>query len=382
MKKERQQFIALILFSLLFLGLTIGNMTNKEKEFSEIENRMLQTRPKITVKKVLNGTFQKEFESYLSDQFLWRDRWISYKTKAEQLFGKKEVKNVYLAKDNYLIEHHKKEDLDKKQYKKNTKRIKEVTNKYEKLLGKDRVRVLFVPTASSILRDKLPKNAPKDPQNDMLDEWKKVAKEGTFLDIRPLLNEKKDEYIYYKTDHHWTTLGAYYGYEAWAKSVGITPEPKETWIKEVVSNEFLGTIYSKIGMAREKDRLELWKEKEEGEYEIIYDMGQKTSDTFYEMSYAKKKDKYAVFLDGNHALTVVKNKKVQNGRKLVVVKDSYAHCFVPFVAKHFEEVHVIDLRYFNIGVEPYVKENKITDFLMLYHVMSYGSDTHTLNLVR
>lgn len=379
MKKE---VVTIVLFGMLFFGLALGNQLAPEREFSENENRVLAKKPTLSAKTVLDGSFGTAYETYLSDQFVGRDQWIAMKTTVDRTIQKKEVNGVYFAKDGYLIEKHSKKDLDEKQYKKNVERVGEVTKKYTKLLGNDHVKVLFAPTASCILRDKLPKNAPQDPQEDILNQLKKSAKTGTFVDLRPIMKKKKTEYIYYKTDHHWTTKGAYYAYVEWAKSCGIKPIPKDKWKIETVSNDFLGTIYSKVNTKTEKDTIQFWHLKSGENYEVLYDMGQKKAKSLYERDYLKKKDKYAAFLDGNHALTVIKNKNVKNGKKLVMIKDSYAHSFAPFVATHFEEVHLIDLRYFNMGIESYIKEQNITDFLMLYHTMSYAKDIHTLKLTK
>ena len=382
MKKEIRNKITVGIFSVLLFGLAIGNQLYPDKEFSQNENRILQKKPRFSVKSLLNGTFGEDYESYLSDQFIGRDQWITLKTNSDKALGKKEINGVYFAKDGYLIEKHTKDELDPKQYKKNVSRIKEVTNTYTKLLGKDHVRVMFAPTASCILRDKLPSFAPEDPQEDILNDLKKSAKKGTFVDLRPIMKKKKNEYIYYRTDHHWTTLGAYYAYTEWANSVEIKPIPMNQWKKENVSKDFLGTVYSKVNQATKKDTIQFWTRKSGEKYEVVYDMGQKKSNSLYERSYLKKKDKYSAFLDGNHALTVIRNKKVKNGKKLLIVKDSYAHSFAPFIASHFEEVHLIDLRYFNMGISDYVKQYKITDMLMLYHAMSYATDIHTLKLIR
>ena len=374
--------ITVALFGILLFGISISNQLISAKDFSEVENRQLKQMPKLTANSLFSGTFGKDYETYLSDQFIGRDQWISLKTTSDRMMGKKEVNGVYFAKDDYLIEKHTKSELDSAQYKKNIKRLKTVTNTYTKLLGNGHVKVMFAPTASYILRDKLPSFAPEDPQEDILNDLKKSAKKGTFVDLRPIMKKKKNEYIYYRTDHHWTTLGAYYAYTEWANSVGIKPIPMNQWKKENVSKEFLGTVYSKVNQATKKDAIQFWTRKSGEKYEVVYDMGQKKSNSLYERSYLKKKDKYSAFLDGNHALTVIKNKKVKNGKKLLIVKDSYAHSFAPFVASHFEEVHLIDLRYFNMGIRDYVKQYKITDMLILYHAMSYATDIHTLKLIR
>lgn len=381
MRKENRSAVTIGLFSVLLFGIGIINQIVPEKTFSENENRTLQTKPKLSVQTLLNGNFSNDYETYLSDQFIGRNQWITLKTKSDRALGKQEVNGVYFGKDGYFIEKHTKDEVSQEQYEKNLARLTTFTETYSELFGNNHIKVMLVPTASSILREQLPAYAPEDPQNDILNTVEQSIKKGTFLDLQPILNEKKEEGIYYKTDHHWTTLGAYYAYVEWANSVGIEPILKEDWSKEIGATDFLGTLYSKVNDASEKDTIELWTREGE-DYEVIYDMGQKRVHSLYERKYLNKKDKYSVFLDGNHGVTVIKNKKNNNGKKLIIIKDSYANCFAPFVAAHFEEVHLIDLRYFNLGIKDYVKQYEITDMLLLYHVMSYATDVHTLQLVR
>lgn len=382
MNKRKRDFITMGLFGTLLFGIAIGNQLMPDREFSENENRVLAKKPVLSAGTIFDGSYGKAYETYLADQFPLRDQWTAMKSGTDRVLQKKIVNGVYFADDGYLIEQYAKKDLDEKQYKKNVERVKEVTQTYSKLLGKKHVKVMFAPTASCILRDKLPKNAPKDPQEEILNTLKKSAKKGTFIDLQSIMKEKKTEYIYYKTDHHWTTKGAYYAYTQWAKSCGIKPLAKNKWKVETASKNFLGTVYSKVNVKTAKDTIQFWRLKSGEDYQVTYDMGQKKANTLYEKSYLKKKDKYSAFLDGNHALTVIKNNKLKNGKKLVIIKDSYAHSFAPFVAAHFEEVHLIDLRYFNMGIRDYIKQQKITDFLMLYHTMSYAKDIHTLKLLK
>ena len=276
--------ITVALFGILLFGVSISNQLIAAKDFSEVENRELKQMPKLTANSLFNGTFEEEYETYLSDQFIGRDQWISLKTTSDRMMGKKEVNGVYFAKDDYLIEKHTKGELDSAQYKKNMERLKTVTNTYTKLLGNGHVKVMFAPTASAILRDKLPKSAPKDPQDEILNDMKQSAKKGTFIDLRSTFKKEKEKYIYYKTDHHWTTLGAYYAYVDWAKSMKITSIPMKQWKREVVSKDFLGTVYSKVNQAPSADTIEFWTRKSGEKYEVIYDMGQKKSNSLYERS--------------------------------------------------------------------------------------------------
>src|SRR3712207_156474 len=227
------------------------------------------------------------------------------------------------------------------------------------------------------------------------------------------LKNHKNEYIYYKTDHHWTTLGAYYAYEKLGDTMGYKPLQISDFNIEKVTDNFYGTLYSK-GNYRdiEPDSIEIFKPKKQIDFNINYYDNKKTSGSLYEFNNLEKKDKYSVFLDGNHDLvtiktieknTIYKNKitkitkkksrKSKNKRKikleknkgikvkkLLVIKDSYAHSLVPFLTNHYDEIHMIDLRYFNDNINEYIKKNDIEDILLLYNVLTFTKESNISKL--
>ena len=110
-------------------------------------------------------------------------------------------------------------------------------------------------------------------------------------------------------------------------------------------------------------------------------MGQKITDTLYELNFLNKKDKYSIFLNGNNPLVKIESSN-KNGKNLLTIKDSFANSFAPFVANDFETVHMIDLRHFNMSVEEYIIDNNITDALVLYNTMNFAQDMNMLNLIK
>lgn len=381
MKQKISQVVTIVFFLLLVFGLSIASLLKEPTEFSENENRQLAQKPKFSKASLISGKYGKDFETYITDQFIGRDSWITWKTRTELALQKKEINGVYFGDDGYLFDKIIQSDFDKEQMQKNIQRVGKLADKYSKILGKDRVKVMIVPTAPYILQDKLPKYAPNYNQDLILDQVAKQVSGSSYINSKDVLQAHKDEYIYYRTDHHWTSLGAYYAYEEWAKSSGFTPFSQTDFRIEEATDEFLGTMYSKVNIKTSKDLIYLYQPKKNMNYQLEYNLGEKQSNTLYDKKQLEGKDKYAVFLGGNNPLVQIKTNN-KNGRKLLLIKDSYAHTIAPFIVNHFEQTDMIDFRYYNTGVSDYVEENGITDILYLYNAVNFAKDTNTSKLLK
>lgn len=374
MKERILKCIPIVIFCLLFFGTSIFSIITPDKIYSSSENRMLAQFKSPTKKSVLNGKFQKNYEKYISDQFIFRDNWISIKTYSQRTLGNVEINNVYFGKDRYLFEKHEKSDFKWKDVENKVKLISKFVKKYNKKLGNEHVKVMFIPSKTQILKDKLPIFA----QYFNEDEFFKLLEEKNLaenmIDVRNILNNHNKEYIYYKTDHHWTTLGAYYAYLNWGNDTNNDVFLDSDFDIEQVSDNFLGTTHSKVNIKTAKDKIFLYN-KNDMNYNIIYNMGEKTTNTFYDMDMLDKKDKYSVFFGGNQGMLEISSDN-KNGKTLLMVKDSYANCFIPFIANHFEKIIVIDLRYVNINVSRIIKMYNPTDILVLYNVIQFMEDNN------
>ena len=214
----------IILFLLLVFGFTAVTFVWPDRTFSENENRVLASAPEFSVESLFEGKFMSDYEKYITDQFFLRDEWIQLKTLTEMALNKQDINGVYMGKDGYLIERHEDSEIDFEMLEKSKNYLVQFVEKFAGRLGKDHVKVMLVPTASEVLLNKLPPFAEGFDQNGMIDEVYGLLPEGTAIDVRDRLKEHADEYIYYKTDHHWTTLGAFYAYRAWAKEMGFDRE--------------------------------------------------------------------------------------------------------------------------------------------------------------
>ncbi|PAB61092.1 DHHW family protein [Anaeromicrobium sediminis] len=360
--------IIVIIFILFLLSVNIFNVLTPDKDFSESENRVLAKVPKFSMKNLMSGRFSSKFENYITDQFPFRDFWVAVKSDMERLALKTENNGIYFGKDGYLLEDYKKNN---EQLMENIESINGFANRLPNVL----THFLLVPNSVKIYEDKLPLFASPYDQLESINMVKENLYENVdFLHVYDILNNKKDEYIYFKTDHHWTMRGAYYTYELWAKQLGIEPYPINDFNSEIVSNSFYGTFYSKSNNRRvPPDSIEIFKPKFHVEYNVSYLDNNKSSDSLYEYSHLNKKDKYSIFLDGNHALITIKT-NINNDKKLVVFKDSYSHCFIPFLANHYDEIHVIDLRYYKLNIYDYIQEHAIKEALFLYNMTTFSDD--------
>lgn len=350
---------------------------HEPREMSEMENRELAAFPEMSLKTISDGSFMKEFETYAADQFLGRDSFVSLKADSEKLVGKKGCNGVHFGKDNYLISRPAEPDMNNLD-----KNIESIINLND--TGMYNITMAVIPTAFEVLQDKLPNYAYDNRITNIQDEIRKKTEDTgiKFCDTTDMLKEHKNEYIYYRTDHHQTALGSYYVYRELGDYLDFEPYKPEDYERETLSKKFLGTSWSKAGVTfQKKDIIERFnlKNAEWLDKKVEFPSEDRSMDSLYAMENLDKKDKYSVYLDGNHGLTVIKSNS-GTGKRIAVFKDSYAHSIAPFLSDSFDEVHLIDLRYYSDDMIKYMAENKITDVLVLYNSEGFASDTNIVKL--
>lgn len=359
-----------VIFMVLLLGLAGKEALSHQRTYSPVEKRELQTRPEISITKVLDGRFQKKYESYLRDQFPGRDHWVSFQTDMELFIGKNEIHNVYIGKNHYLLEHYTKKEFDPQQISKNLQAL-------EKFVGKAKqnadVHVMMVPTKSWVLREKLPAFAPHYKEQKFYDALQqKLEKEDVLISVEPVLDAHKEEEIYYRTDHHWTTLGAWYAYEQYTKAVGGDLQRAQGKKKfRCISKDFYGTTYAKINYARQADKIEIYEPADK--LRVVYNMGEKKTKTLYDFSFLKTADQYSVFTGGNQAVLEITG-GIKNGKTLLLIKDSFANSILPFLAEDYEKLVVVDLRQLNVSGDRLLEMFSPTDILILYNSAQFAQD--------
>lgn len=375
----------IVIFLILIFGLTVASLVKKPVVFSENENRYLALMPEFSWDSLFEGEFMQDYESFITDQFVWRDQWISAKTAVERLMLRQDINGVYFGRDDYLMEKHDNATFGTEQAQKNADNLVAFLEKYSEKFTPEQLQVVLIPTASQVLSDKLPLfAAPYDQSQYVADILGRVP-EDYVLDAEELLKQHKDEYIYYRTDHHWTSLGAFYTYQAWCERMGLTAYDADDFEIEEATNQFLGTLDSKVNTTLKPDSMYLYHLKDsvaQMEYSLMYDRNPKdVRDTLYHYAGLEGKDKYTVYMGGNYGEVDIQT-NVKNGKTLLVVKDSFAHTFVPLAANHYERILMIDLRYFNFPLTAYMEQNQVTDVLVLYNLANLATDQNFGKIVR
>lgn len=368
MKRLLKLLPAASFFAMLFVVMTAG-ILQKDKTYSVTENRMLQKFPKFSVKKVIKGKFQKKYERYLSDQFLARDLWVKLETASEKAFGKTDANGVYFGKDGYLLEKYTEKDFSTKRVDKNIDVLVKFVKKASKTAD---TKVMIVPSKTYTLDCYLPAFAETYNEELFYSKLNKKLPDNTIVPIFDILYRHKEEYIFYRTDHHWTIMGAWYGYAAYLKSYGkSTQDAKKKKKFKKVSDSFLGTTYSKVNMYTKKDVISIY--EPESNMKVIYNLGEKIEDTFYQMKYIEEKDKYSIFFGGNQAVLEISGGE-KNNKTLLLIKDSFANCIIPFLAEDYEKIVVVDMRHLNVDLSVLLNKFKPTDVLVLYNTIQFMQD--------
>lgn len=357
----RNKIITSFFCLLLAVSALIG-LLMPDRYYSEREKRTLTQKPKFTVADFISGEFSDELEKYLTDQVPLRDGWVTMKTYMELAIGKRESVGVYICKDKYLMD--KFTSYSKKQLVANAAALVDLQ---EKLAAEGiSMNTILVPMAAQVLTDKLPAYAPVADYAAILQVLTDAGVDTT--DVLSALVAHSSENIYYRTDHHWTSLGAYYAYCAWR---GIEPNVDE-WTQEVLCDDFYGTTWNKVPLPTvPAEEITAW--YKHINRSVSYNNGQYETDSIYERKYLSGSDQYAVFLNSNQAQTVIEGSGKSG--KLLLIKDSYGNTFSQFPVEDYAEVHVLDLRFFKGDVTEYAKENGITDTLVLYGTQSFVKDT-------
>ena len=353
-----------ILVFLLFLGLgLVLLLALPDRAYSEQENRYLAQVPRFRLSSLISGSFTRDAENCVTDQFPLRDSWISLKSRLERAVGKTENNNVFFCREDTLITR-----FSEPEESSVASAISAVNALAE---GTDaRVFLALVPSSAQVWADRLPANANTADQAALIRRIYGET-EAAAVDILGALNAHKDEYIYYRTDHHWTTLGAWYGYAATAAAMGFSPTPADAFRPVTAAEDFYGTTYSSSGVRWvQPDRIERWVDPTGV---MVYRDGAEEPSPVYDEEKLTVKDKYAYFFGGNTPRLVIETGN--SGGRLLVLRDSYADCELPFLFAHYSEIHVLDLRYFRKSVREYAAENGIADILVNYSLSGFLSDT-------
>lgn len=371
--KEKQ---LTILFIIIIGSLTFLNLISPSKGFSEKENRYLQQIPMLSWSNVLSGNFASSFEKYSGDQFILRDYWVGLKTLSEKSLVKKDNGRIYFGKDDYLFDV--KAKFDSGQYNKNIAYLNQFVRNLHVIDKNIEITALLVPTKASTLKNLLPSYAPILDEAKLFADIKKDLSNNISL-VSPQRTLSLNKNTYYKSDHHWTSFGAYLSYREYLEGKLEKPLALEEFCVEVVTKEFLGSSYRKANLFSYKgESISKYTLKKADKLSITYNENQKR-DSLYEEGFLEKTDKYAYFMGGDHALVKIES-EVLNNKSLLVVKDSFANSMLPFLVSHFNEIYVVDPRYYNGSIANLVEENNINEVLLLFNIQTFVLEKSLIKL--
>ncbi len=367
MKSEhkRRELAPLAAIFGILVALALASLLTPEREFSPNENRYLQLTPELSWATLMDGTFTKKAEDYVSDQIALRDTWMETASLVQRAALRQEINDTWLGRSGRYFAKVTPDTFDTAQYEKN---LEQVRTFFDNNSGKD-CRIMMVPTPAYMLRDDLPANAPLFDAascfDTLLGEFGPEA-----IDLRPALTPNAED-MYYRTDHHWTSEGALTAYGAWCAATG---HERQDWQLETASTCFRGTLYSKVLLPDSPyDRVTIASDAAIRSM----DCDGEVSDSLYSMAALEEKDHYKIFMGGNYAKVVI-DTGANTGKSLLVVKDSFANSFLPFLVRDYDTITVLDLRFYREGVQPLA--DQADDVLVLYELTNFAADKNLYKL--
>ena len=323
------------------------------KSASELENRSLLTKDEITLN-IKDGGFQSDIETLLSDQFPLREKLVLAQTRLRYCVGQRDINGAYICKNGRLIQKITPSEVDKVA-------IEGYADKINEVAKTNKVYVMYVPSAEALLSEELPGGAPIYDYDALYSDLSSRLGNARCINLKNAL-ESRD--CYYKTDHHWTALGAYNAYAEFCKAKGDKAEPLYSYELKSASKNFQGTLFSKVPFVKTEDEILL---PSVGELKVTAD-GREIG--FYDMKALETKDKYNVFQGGNHGIVEIINEKAKNNKSILVLKDSFANSFVPYIVNDYAKITMLDERYTFISLNDYIKQTNPDEILVLREIIN------------
>ena len=328
--KRNPDVIFISLFSLFIAALGLLIALLPPKSFSERENRTLSDFPDFSLNTLVSGEFFSGVSDFYSDQLPFRESFGHLYSITELALGRREVNGIVICNGDTLVARPADTDTDVLQS--NLRAI-------EELCMQNSSAVFFCPPdQSAVFGEYIPSALQKPQPTDPL-----YQASNNFL----ALASSDPQKYYYRTDHHWTTEGAYAAYSVICGELGITPQDKRLFECQTVSDDFYGSAFRRSALPKamiDPDSIALYRYAGDGAFSVTDRLTQKTWHGLYSTSALDTSDKYCVFLGGNYAHLSITDKSDSKREKMLVIKDSFANSLIPFLALHYD-LEVIDPRY-------------------------------------
>ncbi|MCL2018462.1 MAG: DHHW family protein [Oscillospiraceae bacterium] len=359
--------------------ISLITMPRERLAFSENENRYLARFPLLSFDRVVDASFMKGFEDWANDRVFGRESWIKLKHASERTIGKLEIGGTYTA-DNRIMQ------AWNEYNEASVNRNLAAMNAFAKRHGDVPVYLMIAPSSIEIYRDSLPRSVPVGSQKDFIKYCYDELTELTSVDVLYLMEEFSDGYIYYRTDHHWTSEGAYIAYTALGGAMNFTPLGLNSFDVENASNSFRGTLFSRTLDEKITPDIIKFYTLYDGDPDVLLKvnngMDVSEHDSLYFREYLEVKDKYSAFLGTQVPVVNIYTDIPGSSKRLLIFKDSYAHSLVPFLTKNFNEITMVDLRFINTRYSDVINVDKYDAVLFIYNAITFSEDTNLIKLGR
>ncbi len=340
------------------------------KDYSATERRYLAKTPEITLDKLIHGELSEEFEDYLTDHFPGRNFFVGVNAYWNLLTGRNTAGEVYYCKENYLIRAP--QSCTTEQLETNLERF----DRFAENTGLPST-LFLIPTAGDVLSDLLPGRHAPYRYDACLNLAGRYCPHLNIPNLKQVLTNARSSMPYYRTDHHLTSAGCYAVYDAFCRTHGRMPPPREAYT--ITSyNGFCGSAWTSSGYwLTPSESLEIWDAGIPLRVTILEGGEEaRTADSVFFLDNLQSDDLYTVFLDGNHTLVRIENPAADGGR-LLLLRDSYAHCLAPFLARDYQEILLVDLRFYRMSVSALIETYGITELGIVYGLDNLLTDTNS-----
>ncbi len=270
------------------------------------------------------------------------------------------------------------------------KKYIETVKKAKSMLGNGvNVYSMVAPTHSLYGLPEKYRNNGNDQAENISYIYKQLGNDIKCIDVSDSLEKHKDEYIFFKTDHNWTALGAYYAYCDFCKAAGLEAAQMKDFSTGEIKN-FTGSLaVATVSDKKPDGNKTLFGNPDTVKYyympgdytctALLSGNSEPDERSLLAVGVAQGKNAYSVFIWGNNPYMDVKTKKT-TGKKLCIIKDSYGCAFAPFTVNNFDEVYIVDPTYYDGSIIDYIKKNKFTDVLFINSTMTANTQVRTEEL--
>ena len=368
----KTEYLPGVVFILFLAVMGVMYILLPKQNYSPLEKRYLSEFPEFSFENLLEGEYTQGIEDFLADNTPFRAGFVGVNSYYNLLIGNNGANGVYLGKNGMLIE---KPVDENNNLQRNIERIKSFAESESVP-----VNMLVVPSKGYIYNENLPFNSLKYKDKEYFAYIENtLADKVNFVNILEKFDLKAEkEKLFYNTDHHWTSAGAYLGYENICEAIGLEAKEKTDFTIESYP-DFYGTSYTTSAYyLTSRESIEVWRDKNTGGGALVEIIEGSKSDKYDNMFFddnLKADDKYTVYLDGNHSMVKIHNGAADSNKKLLLIKDSFAHCLAPFLSYNYSDIVMIDLRYYKLPVSDLIKEENCDDILFVYGIDNICTST-------